>query len=87
MNGLIPTDSQAALLAALERCPTHGYALRQRLSGRGRGVYVLLTRMRARGWVGRVHAPGGPGGGRWVYGLTEDGAQALRRWRAAFAVG
>lgn len=85
MNGLIPTEAQASLLAALERCPTHGYLLRKKLSGRGRGVYVLLARMMKRGWVAREHAPGGPGGGRWVYGLMPEGLLALRRYRAAFS--
>ncbi|PYG02132.1 transcriptional regulator, PadR family [Georgenia satyanarayanai] len=80
-----------AVLASLEDGALHGYGIAQRLAtqglGRPRGgsLYPLLSALEADGAVTASWDQGESGPGRRSYALTADGAERLRRERAAWA--
>lgn len=79
-----------AVLAALGDGALHGYAIAQRLAGRGLGrprggsLYPLLSTLEADGAVSAAWDQGESGPGRRTYALTAAGAQRLADERRAW---
>jgi PadR family transcriptional regulator PadR len=78
-----------AVLLLLDKEPSHGYALFQKLSelgitGSGMSpatVYRVLSRLEEDGLATHENSDDGQGPTRKVYTLTEEGRKALAEWR------
>ncbi|MEU4443742.1 helix-turn-helix transcriptional regulator [Actinosynnema sp. NPDC050801] len=80
------TPAELTLLGLLVEKPRHGYELEEVITARGMrewteigfsSIYYLLAKLRDRGLVAEVDAPGpGRGKTRKVHGPTEDGRRA-----------
>jgi DNA-binding PadR family transcriptional regulator len=83
------TPAELTLLGLLVERPRHGYELEEVITARGMrewteigfsSIYYLLGRLRDRGLVAEVDAPGsGRGKARKVFGPTADGRRACAR--------
>ncbi|GAB2958496.1 PadR family transcriptional regulator [Saccharothrix stipae] len=83
------TPAELTLLGLLVEKPRHGYELEEVITARGMrewteigfsSIYYLLAKLRDRGLVAEIDAPGpGRGKARKVYGPTPDGRRACAR--------
>lgn len=83
------TSAEVTLLGLLVERPRHGYELEEVIATRGMrdwteigfsSIYYLLGKLRDRGLIEEVHAPGtGRGKSRKVFGPTEDGRRECAR--------
>jgi DNA-binding PadR family transcriptional regulator len=81
------SDQLFHILLSMIDEPKHGYAIIQEVEGRTKGglrlgastLYSAIKRIRARGWVEEVAAPGtGEDPRRRYYGLTRVGRRVVR---------
>ena len=81
------SDQLFHILLSLVDEPKHGYGIIQEVEGRTKGelrlgastLYSAIKRIRARGWVEEVDAPGtGEDPRRRYYGLTREGRRVVR---------
>lgn len=89
-GGKIPRHfTLPAVLLLLDKEPSHGYALFQRLSELGitesgmspATVYRVLSRLEEDGLATHEYSDDGQGPTRKVYALNEEGRKALAEWR------
>jgi len=89
-GGKIPRHfTLPAVLLFLDKEPSHGYALFQRLSELGitesgmspATVYRVLSRLEEEGLATFEHSDDSQGPTRKVYALTEEGRTALAEWK------